>query len=302
MKRNASRGGIFPPTASRCGMSYRSILVHADNTRNVRERIRIAAQIAIREDALLVGAAITGESAFIEQAALVNGYDPDITNHLAAQIQALRKSASDALFEFERIARELNVQRRETHAVDEACGDGFAMLARSNDLVVIGQNDPDDAAVAMLRHLPESVASTTGRPVLIVPYAGQFREAVGRVLIGWDASPCATRAMTFALPLLRRAEAVDVVVFNPDTRDGPAGTQTGDEAVRYLAHHDIQARLERQNVDIDLGNALLSLAADFSSDLLVMGAYGHTRLREILFGGATRSVLQSATVPVLMSH
>lgn len=276
--------------------AYRTILVHADTSRNARERIKIAARIAIREQALLVGTAITGESGFVEQAALVNSYDPGITGNLTAQLQALRQNASDALLGFERIAHELHVGRMETCMVDGLHDQDFGALMRASDLIVLGQNYPDEPSVVGAQDMTEAIVSTSGRPVMIVPYAGQFDHAGSRILIGWDASPCATRAAAFALPLLQHAEEVDVVVFNPDT------LQAGEEAIRYLDHHDVKARLERQNIDIDAGNALLSLAADFGSNMLVMGAYGHSRLREMLFGGATRTVLQSATVPVLLSH
>jgi nucleotide-binding universal stress UspA family protein len=277
-------------------------LVHADHSRNVRERVRIAAAIALREDALLVGAAITGESGFNERAALVNGYGAEAAIDFTAELEKLRQSADDALRGFEQAARELNVLRLETHVVGDSTGDGFGWLMRSSDLVVIGQSDPDDPSIAGSRGFAERVVGTSARPVLVVPYAGHFDQAGSRVLIGWDASPCATRATTFALPLLRRAEQVGIIVFNAGPPEGAVEMQAGTEAVRYLACHGVKARLERQEIGIDPGNALLSLAADYGSNLLVMGAYGHSRLRERLLGGTTRTVLGSTTVPVLLSH
>ena len=149
---------------------------------------------------------------------------------------------------------------------------------------------------------PEYVVINSGRPVLIVPYAGRFDTFGKRVLVAWDASISATRAVTAALPLLRRADAVEIVVFNADVQDDAHGEQPGADIALYLARHDVKVNVVRQNSKIDIGNALLSMTNDLNSDLMVMGGYGHSRFREILLGGVTRTVLESMTVPVLMAH
>jgi nucleotide-binding universal stress UspA family protein len=155
----------------------------------------------------------------------------------------------------------------------------------------------------MLRPRPERVALAAGRPVLAIPYAGRF-EAVGRrVLIGWDASREATRAVADAMPLLAAAETVSVLSIDP--REGPSahGPVPGADISPHLARHGVNATVERTvSAGVPAGDLLLSRAADLGADLLVVGAYGHSRARELLLGGVTRTLLQSMTLPVLMSH
>jgi nucleotide-binding universal stress UspA family protein len=141
------------------------------------------------------------------------------------------------------------------------------------------------------------------RPVLIVPYAGRFPHVGSNVLIAWDGSMEATRAVTNAIPLLKRAKNVSVVLFNPSSAPPDVhGEQPGADIALYLARHDIKIEVMQQHTEFDVGNALLSLAADMRADLLVMGGYGHTRFREVLLGGVTMTMLNTMTIPVLMSH
>jgi nucleotide-binding universal stress UspA family protein len=282
-------------------MSYKTILVHVDKSRGAAERIKLAAMIAAKQNARLVGVALTGISRFIYQAGLINDNDPNLTTHLSAQLDMLRNRAEEALEEFAQLAQKLNVRAFETELIDDEAGDGVTLRARCNDLVVIGQTDLDEPSPAVAPDFPEVVVMDTGRPVLIVPYAGRFDSVGNRVLIAWDGSIGATRAVANALPLLKSADAVDVAVFNPESVGDP-DQQPGADIAAYLAHHGVHANVVRQKIDISIGDALLSMATDLNSDLMVMGAYGRSRFREMLLGGVTRTVLQSMTVPVLMSN
>ena len=152
------------------------------------------------------------------------------------------------------------------------------------------------------RVLRADIAKSSGRPVLVVPYAGSFASVGRRALVSWDAGTSATRALTASIPLLRRAEIVEVAVFNADPQTDVHGEQPGADIALYLARHGLKVDVIRQKTQVDIGNALLSLATDLGSDLVVMGGYGHSRFREILLGGVTRTVLESMTVPVLMAH
>jgi nucleotide-binding universal stress UspA family protein len=149
----------------------------------------------------------------------------------------------------------------------------------------------------------EHVVLAAGRPVLMIPYAGQPAALGERVLVAWNASRESTRALTDALPLLQRAAQVDVLTVNARPgRDGH-GEMPGADIALYLARHGVSANVHpTHGEDIGVGEWLLSRAADLGTDLIVMGAYGHSRLREMVLGGATRTILQSMTVPVLMSH
>jgi nucleotide-binding universal stress UspA family protein len=146
------------------------------------------------------------------------------------------------------------------------------------------------------------VVMGAGRPVLLIPYAGTFERCGESVLISWNASREAARAVADALPLLKRAREVNIVSFNP-AEGGDWGEIPGADIGLWLARHDVRVTVHQcRSKEIDIGNQLLSRAADFGSDLIVMGAYGHSRAYELMLGGVTRTLLRSMTVPVLMSH
>lgn len=283
-------------------MSYKTILVHVDKDRHAGERIELAARIANAEHAHLIGAAPTGISRFVYQTRYV--YDGGgMTTHLESHLDELRKQAHDALKQFEASVDRIGVRSFESRQVDDEAGAGLSLQARYADLVVIGQTDRDNPSPTTMPDFPEFLVMNSGRPVLIVPYTGHYKSAGKRVLIAWDASTSATRAVTAAIPLLKHAENVDVAVFNADKAgDDKHGEQPGADIALYLARHDVKVNVVRQKTGIDVGNALLSMVTDLGSDMLVMGGYGHSRFREILLGGVTRTVLESMTVPVLMVH
>jgi nucleotide-binding universal stress UspA family protein len=175
------------------------------------------------------------------------------------------------------------------------------LSARYADLVVAGQPEADDEGD--LRGLADELVFSAGRPVLFVPYAGRFPALGKRVLVAWDAGREAARAVTDALPLLQRAEAVEVCAFDPEKRARKHGEQPGADVGLYLARHGVKVTVARQSgAGYDVGAQILSRAADVGADLVVMGAYGHARVREMVLGGATRTLLEAMTVPVLMSH
>jgi nucleotide-binding universal stress UspA family protein len=181
---------------------------------------------------------------------------------------------------------------------------GAALLsARYADIVIAGQRPPskeDDTAIA--RDFCEELVLAAGRPVLFVPYAGRFASFGKRVLVAWNASRESARAVTDALPILQRAETVQVVAFEP-VQGGDHGDIPGADISLYLARHGVKVTAAQQRSEgVDVGSQVLSRAADLDADLIVMGAYGHSRLREIVLGGVTRTILESMTVPTLMSH
>jgi nucleotide-binding universal stress UspA family protein len=137
--------------------------------------------------------------------------------------------------------------------------------------------------------------------VIVVPYIQRAGLTLNRVMACWDGSRCAARAISDAMPLLLKAKTVDLITIVGET--GKSDEIAGADIAKHLARHDIKIELRRVSAGhIDVANNLLSLAADLSADFLVMGGYGHSRLREFVLGGATRGVLKSMTVPVLMSH
>ena len=173
-----------------------------------------------------------------------------------------------------------------------------ALHARYADLTVIGQIAPDEPAVLPV-DLPEHVVMGAGRPVLMGPYAGTFPTLGERAVVAWDESREAAHAVHAAMPLLEAATKVTVLTLNAeDDDDGPAR-----QLVEHLSRHGVHAEPSvMRSDDVDVGALLLSRAADLTADLLVMGAYGHSRFREIVLGGATREIFRSMTLPVFMAH
>ncbi len=279
-------------------MSFKTILVHVDETQRASERIKIAANMALADNAHLTGVALTGISRFLFHSAAAEMDDPS----LAAHLSMLRERANRGAENFERVVHASDVTSFDFRIVDDEASAGIALQARYGDLVVIGQSDPNERSAAVTPGFPEFVVMNASRPVLIVPHTGRFPIVGNRVMIAWDASMEATHAVTAALPILKRAAIVQVVVFNPSATPDAHGDQAGADIALFLARHGVIVEVSQQQTEIGIGAALLSAAADLSSDLIVMGAYGHSRFREVILGGATRTMLDTMTVPVLMMH
>lgn len=178
----------------------------------------------------------------------------------------------------------------------------LAIHARHADLTVIGQPNVDSKSSDQLA-LFEDLLFSTGRPILIVPYVGAPAKPPELAMVAWDGSPTASRAVHDALPLLRKAKSVIIFVAEAKSRGAAHGAEPGADLARHLARHDVNAEVSRApGADTDIGNLILSRSADFGADLIVMGGYHHSRLREFFLGGVTKTILEQMTVPVLMAH
>lgn len=278
-------------------MGYRSIVVHVNNSTRTEQRIRIAAGIAQSEEAHLIGVAPTGLAIFRPESQM-----SELGIYVEQTMGRLRQRCADATARFDAIVQRLDLHSFESRVADDEDGYAISLHARYADLVVIGQADSNDPTIGTSMNFPEHVLLNAGRPVLIVPFAGTF-DTVGRdVLVAWSASRESARAVTDALPFLKRARNVRVLALNAtQTLDGH-GAEPGADIALYLARHGVKVEVNRERAVVDIGNALLSRAADYGSDLIVMGGYGHSKFRETLLGGVTRTMLEQMTVPVLMSH
>ncbi|MYN02062.1 universal stress protein [Pseudoduganella sp. DS3] len=299
-------------------MAYKTILVHVDEAPHSAARILLAGELALQEGAHVVGVATTGVSRFLYQNETVDEHDPNLARHL----DILRERAGRALAEFAPRLQALGVQSLEQRILDDDASAGLSLMARHADLVIVGQLDARQRGP----DVPAEVLAASGKPVLVVPLSARpsgtiavTRDGIAssggpaparHILAAWNASREAGRALQDALPLLRRAERVTVAIFDAETRPGVFGEPPGADILAWLARHGVSAHLvlgqgERQGLlkrGSDIGGQLLALAAERDCDLLVMGAYGHSRLRETLLGGVTRSVLDAMTLPLLMSH
>ncbi|MBJ7309284.1 universal stress protein [Rugamonas sp. CCM 8940] len=282
-------------------MSYKTILVHLDESPRLSERVRLAAALALADEGHLIGVALTGIARLAYHDGRIDEQDP----HLALHLNLLRERAGRALAGFATQLDQLGLRAHEQHVVDDDAGSGLSLQARHADLVVIGQRQPGRGG-ALLGDLAGHVLLHGGRPLLVVPESGTSRASLERILVAWDGGREAARAVTAALPLLRRAVQVDLAVFANDDDEAAAGGAIAAHLRRHGVHVEPLVRPAPapgllRHPD-PLGAALLALAAERHSDLLVMGGYGHSRLREILLGGVTRTVLEQATLPLLMAH
>ncbi|WP_028103978.1 universal stress protein [Pseudoduganella violaceinigra] len=299
-------------------MAYKTILVHVDDAPHSAARILLAGELALQEGAHVVGVATTGISRFLYQNETVDDQDP----HLARHLGILRERAGQALAEFAPRLRALGVQSFEQRILDDEAAAGLSLMARHADLVIVGQLDPRGRGA----DVPAEVLAGSGKPVMVLPFAARTSSAIAvtrdgiaspgapaparHILAAWNASREAGRALQDALPLLRRADRVTVAIIDAEARPGVFGQPPGSEVLAWLERHGVMAALVQGQSGRpgllkrpgDVGGQLLALAAERDCDLLVMGAYGHSRLRETLLGGVTRSVLDASTLPLLMSH
>ena len=278
-------------------MTYKTIVVHLDEDPRSAERLVLAFELADAFRAHLVGM-------FAPAAQPIPSFAIAEAGAAVVEIvrRNLRESAQAAEQQFRSGAARRGLAQFEWRAALHA---RLPLLhsARYADLVVAGQpNLGLDAPPAGAMGFAADLVLGAGRPVLFVPYAGHFARAGGRILVAWDASREAARAVTDALPLLQRAASVVVAVFDAE-RGGDHGEEPGADVALYLARHGIKVSVARHSgAGFDAGNQILTAAADMEADLIVMGAYGHSRVRELVLGGATRRILETMTVPVLMAH
>lgn len=270
---------------------YKTLLVHLGDDARSDERLELGFTLARRFDAHLV-ALYALDAARIPFHALAEA------GPIVREIEARRRAEAARAMEarFRAAERRAGIGTEWRLSMDEPL-QALRLSARYADVIVAGQAEPGDGP---RRALAGELLLSAGRPVLFVPYAGRFPDAGRRVLVAWNASREAARAVTDALPLLKRAEHVEVVAFGGR---GDHGERPGADIALFLARHGVKAAVSQQDaVGLEIASQILSRAADESSDLIVMGGYGHSRLRELALGGATRGVLEAMTVPVLMAH
>jgi nucleotide-binding universal stress UspA family protein len=280
-------------------MSLQSILVHADLSRHAPARIHAAAQLAREHGAHLLGAAMMG----VPRAIFPDGYQERAGSLSAECFEPLAENARQALARFEAIASERRVPY-DTRLVPDEPNDGLALLSRFADLVVVSQDDPDESASGHVLRIPDYVILNSARPVLVIPRgdAPPGDAFARRVLVAWDGSREAAAALGAAVPLLRRADAVTVAMLSgPGLAPADCVSQQADLS-GFLARHRVNAAILVREHAGDTGRALLSVADELDAGLLVMGCYGHSRLRELCLGGASRTVLAETRIPTLLAH
>lgn len=269
----------------------RSILLHIDSSARTRERIQVARQLSEEFEAEVHAVPCT-LSALLQYPFAIDG--------AAAAVAIMQELEESARAGMRRVFMAEAKGARRLHWA-EPLNDmpwGLARRALYSDLLLLGQHNAEDPAA---RELPDafipSLLADSGRPALILPFAGAIRPIGQTVLIAWKETRESAHALSASLPWLRTARRVHAVSYGEDASASLQCLQS------YLKAQGIGTTLyPMQRDEGDAGENLLSLAADCNADLLVMGCYGHSRAREWALGGATRTVLQSMTLPVLMAH
>lgn len=276
-------------------MNYKTILVHLDAGQRGAERLAIAKRFADTFEAHLT-------ALFALSAPRIPSYALAEAGPVVIEAEARYRAEAARAAENAFTATAQQVRSSEFRSTNRDALAAVQLSARYADLVIAGQPEAEGSA-GVASDFAEDLVLSAGRPVLFVPYAGSFPEVGRRVLVAWNAGREAARAVTDALPLLRRASIVQVVAFDPRKGGADHGDIPGADIALVLARHGVKVSVaQQQSADVDVGNQILSRAADMQSDLIVMGAYGHSRLRELVLGGVTRTLLDTMTVPVLMSH
>ena len=274
----------------------KDILVHIDRRKECGERLKVAIRLARAHEAHLTGAYAIPRARIPDH--LEIHVPPEIIEKAAA---ARLADAADSRKIFESACRADGVPC-EWRQAEGPAAETLALSARYADLAVVSQrnSESDDLEID---EMPDRFVLSAGRPVLLVPYVGAFPKVGQTAVVAWDASRLATRAVNDALPILRRAAKVHLLAINPEGGPEGHGEIPCADIARHLARHGVKAEASSLRVnDIDVGDALLSRASDFGADLIVMGAYGHARWRELVLGGVTRHLLAHMTAPVFMAH
>ncbi len=275
-------------------MSMKDLLVHLDVSKKGGNVADFAISLAAELGAHLTAAGVVIE--IVPPASFMGEFPYDIMLEAADEARA---AAQDA---FKRVQTGAPASvGTELVMIDSVAGQAreeFGKLARHFDLAIVGQGGPDMGVDDEL--MAEGALFRSGRPIFVVPYIHKGPAKLGKAMVAWDGGLAAARAVADALPLLKRAGRVEVVTIA--SKNVPGDELPGFNITRHLARHGISATLKKLPGAEDIGTTLLSHAAETGADYMVLGGYGHSRFREFVFGGTTKTMLQSLTLPAFMAH
>jgi nucleotide-binding universal stress UspA family protein len=293
------QSATLPATLKGFEMPIKTMLVHVDDSTASKARVRIATRVARDIDARLIGTYLVPTAEITPAVAALIPRDV-----LARRMTETGRAQQAAEALFRRAAADAGVTAIEWRAPTGSAVNAGVVHGRYCDLMVVGQPDADDPFVLFANEILTATLVGLGHPILVVPYIGAQGPLGKRILVATDGGREASRAIGDAMFLLEHASNVRVVVGIAQNVEAAQNfDQTSACLTGWFRDHSINPEVERYDVDVgDHGAWLLSRASDFGADLIVMGGYGHTRLREIVLGGMTRTILQTMTVPVLMAH
>lgn len=279
-------------------MNLTEIVLHVEETPRFAARLKLGLALAQRHGARLVGVYVQPPPPVYDveiPSRVLDEFMDEVGNRMRVATEAA-EAAFRAQVDPAGVASEWRVCDGEPAAA-------LAVNARYADLAIVSQAPPETPQASDADAVPEGVILSAAGPVLVVPHYGTYDTVNEHAVIAWDASAAAARSVRDALPLLAASKKVTVLSVNPEKSRARHGEVPGADIALHLARHGVKAETAVSYSDeIEVGDMVLSRLADLGADLLVMGAYGHARLREVLLGGVTRHVLEHMTVPILMSH
>jgi nucleotide-binding universal stress UspA family protein len=282
-------------------MTYRSLLVHLDHDRRFEARLAYALRIARALGCHVVGAAPTGAVPLAPEVSIVTA--ASLSDYADAVWMMLDERAQAAQARFEEACRQAGLESHASIVEHADKAQSLVRLSHCSDIVVISQADPEAPDFPAASERVADIVLRSARPTIVLPFAGEFDTIASRVLVAWDDSREAARALADALPLLRLAGKVQLVTWERGAHVAEARWPERHAALqRWLQAHGVAAEPRLSRSGNALSEAMLSRAFDGGADLIVMGAYGHRRWAERVLGGTTHGMLASMTVPVLMSH
>jgi nucleotide-binding universal stress UspA family protein len=279
-------------------MGIKNLLVVIDSSDASESRVEVAASLAVEHGAHLVGLYI-----FPLLEPDPTRPDPLIDKIVTAYIREDQELARAARLRFD-AASDRHGIKGEWRTAGGFASEEAAIHARYADVTIVGQINPSVRHVMIPPLVPEEVAFAAGTPILVTPFSWNLKGIGSRVLVAWNARREAARAVSDALPILRKAESVTVLVVNPEKwAISPHGEEPGADIALYLARHGVTVQVEvAESEDAKVCEVVRTRAAKAGGDLIVMGAYGHSRIVELILGGVTRDMLCDMTIPVFMSH
>lgn len=280
-------------------MKFGTILVHFNDPARAATLADAATGLAVQHEAHLIGLHVLPR--FDVHMAIRLPHEYDLENMYASN---LKKESGDIHDALERSAARAGVsfEWRTVEAVGDPVAEVVMNHGRCADILVTCQEDPETIVHGM-KNVPEDVMFGCGRPVLFVPFAGKYADFAKQPTIAWDGSRESARAVWDALPFLVRADEVRLITVNTEKTELRGAQLPGTELAAVLARHGVNCQVSQSVAkDLSVADEILSRTADFGSDLLVMGGFGHSRIREYVLGGVTREILKHMTLPVLMSH
>lgn len=280
-------------------MSIKDILLIVDTGQSAESRIEFATGLSKR-----IGARLTGIYARPYPFPYAAGFpDAALVGEIIIELERLDTEQQEKVKNlFQTIVNKQDIVGDWRSVIGDPV-EAAATSARYTDLIVTGQRDPEEVATSPWMASPEQVIVNSGRGVLIVPHAGTYSSEIKHILIAWNASREASRAVHESMPFLKSANRVTVALVNPQTSMAGHGADPGVDIATYLARHEVRVDLQRLwSGDTDPAAELLSCAFEIGADLMVAGCRGHSRLQDFLLGGTTRDLLRSMNLPILMAH